>query len=518
MAMVALYRPGPMEQIPTYIERMHDPGKIVWLHPELEDVTKETFGVLVYQEQIVLTLQKLAGYTPGQADLVRKAIGKKKRDIMAAEKPRFIEGCLKGNVTEKEVQTLWNLIERFADYSFNRAHAAGYALIAYQTAWLKAHYPVEYMAALLTSVKDRKDDKPKYLHMARKMKIPVLLPDVNSSDRDFTPLDDSIRFGLSAIRHVGESAVEKIIEARDRKGAFESFHDFCRRVDYLCLNKKTVESLIKAGAFESLGQTRKGLLDACETVTADVVAARKQEEMGQFSLFAGNGSNGADAREHHETPISLQEFPKELLMAYEKDMLGLYVSDHPLLGVEGLLARMTDASISSLGDKAPGESVTVGGMVAGLRKKVTKRGDIMVLLDLEELSGATVEVIAFPKVQEQYSPLLRPDAILLIKGRVDRDARDDSVKLIAMEVHEPKLGVDRPLVINLATDSCTPKIVDHLKEILSSHPGSTQVFLHLARSEKTTVLRLGSQFAVDTRNGLFAELKAALGPHALVDA
>lgn len=510
MAMNALYRPGPMDQIPTYIERMNDPSKVEYLHPALEDVTRETFGVLVFQEQIVMTLQKIAGYTPGRADIVRKAIGKKDRKLMADEQPKFIKGCTDGGVDEKRALHLWSLIERFADYSFNRAHAACYAYIAYQTSWLKAHYPVEYMAALLTSVKDRKDDKPKYLHMARKMHIPVLLPDVNSSERDFTAVGDSIRFGLSAVRGVGEGVVEKIIEARTQQGPFTSFHDFCRKVDYGCLNKKTIESLIRAGAFESLGHTRKGLLDAFEEVCGSILNTRRQQAVGQFGFF------DSDPTVEHDQPISLEEFPKAILLSLEKEMLGLFVSDHPLLGVEGLLARMTDCSIGGLADRSPGEVVVCGGIVAAVRKKMTRRGDLMVLFDLEDVSGSTVEAVLFPKVQEQFGHLLRLDSILLIKGRVDRDARDDSVKLIGMEVAEPKLGADHPLVINLEIDECTPKVVDHLKEILSAHPGSTQVFLHLARNEATTVLRLGSEFAVDTRNGLFAELKAALGPSALV--
>ena len=512
MAMVALYRPGPMDQIPSYIERMHDESKITYLHPALEDITKETYGVLVYQEQIVLTLQKLAGYTPGQADLVRKAIGKKKRDIMAAEKPRFIEGCVNGGVTKADAEHLWALIERFADYSFNRAHAACYAYIAYQTAWLKAHYSVEYMAALLTSVKDRKDDKPKYLSMARKMNIPILLPDVNTSDMDFTPTRDSVRYGLSAVRGVGEAVVEKIVEARKKEGPFSSFHDFARRVDYTCLNRKTVESLIKAGAFESLGHTRKGLLDCFENLCGEIMEQRRMREHGQFGLFDPVG----DDDQPHDQPIPLDEHPKELLLAQEKEALGRYVSDHPLLGVEGLLARMTDTSIASLGDRRPGEVVTIGGIVAGLTKKVTRQGQIMVILQIEDVAGTPVEVIAFPRVHEQFGSMLRPDAILLAKGRVDQDARDDSMKLMALEFHEPDLGEDQPLVIKLPLEACTQKVVDSLKGVLGNHPGSTHVFLHLAKNTKTTVLRLGSEFSVDTSNGLHAELKALLGPTSLV--
>jgi DNA polymerase-3 subunit alpha len=515
MALIALYRPGPMEQIPAYIECKHDPSKVKYLHPELEAITRETYGVLVYQEQIVLLLQKLAGYTPGQADLVRKAIGKKKRDIMAAEEPRFIEGCGKVGLAKPEAEKLWKLIQPFADYSFNRAHSACYAYVAYQTAWLKAHYPVEYMAALLTSVKDRKDDKPKYLHMARKMGIPVLIPDVNESFVDFTPAEGSIRFGLSAVRHVGEGVVEKIIEARTRKGRFTSFFDFCRKVDYICLNKKTIESLIKAGAFESLGHTRRGLLDVYESVTAEICAQRKQEEAGQFSLFgAVTGSQNGSAS-HSERPISMEENPKPILLAQEKEMLGLFVSDHPLLDVEKLLARMCDCSITSLESRTPGDILTVGGMISGLRKKVTKSGGIMLLADLEDISGASLEVIVFPTAQEKFGHLVRPDAILLVRGRLDRDARDDSVKMIAMEVIEPKFGEDRPVRISIDAGRCTDSVVENLKAVLANHPGKSQVFLELTLPQGSQTFRLPREFCVDQTNGLHAEVKALLGPGAL---
>ncbi|MGH2736084.1 MAG: DNA polymerase III subunit alpha [Actinomycetota bacterium] len=512
MALIALYRPGPMEQIPAYIERKNDASRITYLDSALEDITKETYGILVYQEQIVMLLQKLAGYTPGKADKVRKAIGKKDRALMAAEEPVFIDGCKRQGLTEESAKHLWGLIQPFADYSFNRAHSASYAYVAYQTAWLKAHYPVEYMAALLTSVKDRKDDKPKYLHMARKRGIDVLIPDVNQSDIDFTPVGDSIRFGLSAVRGVGESVVEKIIEARRNKGAFESFHDFCRKVDYTCLNKKTIESLIKAGAFEALDHTRKGLLERFEAVVPEIIEQRRNEDNGQSMLWGGAGESSIV----QDAPIPLDEFPKKVYLAVEKEALGMYVSDHPLLGVEGLLGRMADCPISSLADRNAGDVVTLAGLVAGVRKRVTKAGAIMVLLDFEDVSGGVVEVVVFARTAEQYSQLIRADAILLIKGRVDFDARDDTVKFIAMDITEPNLE-DRPLVIRLPGEACTAITVDRLKQVLSSHPGSTQVFLEVAAErERKTVLRLGSEFSVDSSNGLAAELKVLLGPEALL--
>jgi DNA polymerase-3 subunit alpha len=294
-----------------------------------------------------------------------------------------------------------------------------------------------------------------------------------------------------------------------------SFHDFCRRVDLSCLNRKTIESLIWAGAFESLSHTRKGLLDCFESVTTEIAEQRKMRAHGQFGLFDGLGDDSGDPAAN-DRPIGIDEHARELLNAKEKEMLGVYVSDHPLLGVEGLLSRMCDCGVAALAERTPGEVVTIGGMVTNFSKKVTKNGGIMLLLRVEDLGGMGVEVLVFSKVYEQYAPLLRPDAILLLKGRVDRDARDDSVKLMAMEVKEPNLGENRPLTINLPADSCTPNVVDSLKEVLSGHPGSTQVFLSLGRGGKTTILRLGSQFWVDTSNGLHAELKALLGPQALV--
>ena len=514
MALIALYRPGPMAEIPKYIERKHDAAKISYLHPLLEEITEETYGVLVYQEQIVQMLQILAGYTPGEADMVRKAIGKKDRQIMAKEEPRFVEGCTRSGMGEKEAKGLWTLIQPFADYSFNRAHSACYAYVAYQTAWLKAHHPVEYMAALLTSVKDRKDDKPKYLSMARRMGIEVTLPDVNTSDMDFTPVGEQVAFGLSAVRGIGEGVVEKIVEARKSKGAFESFHDFCRKVDPVCLNRKTLESLIKAGAFESLGHSRKGLMDTFESLRAEILERREKEDAGQFALWGGLDASDDDAR-HPDQPVPLGEFPKELLLQYEKEMLGVFVSDHPLLGVEGLLGRMTDGPISSLESRRHGESCTIGGLVAALQKRVTRKGDVMMILTLEDLSGAQVEVLCFPKSVEKYGMYLKPDAILLIQGRIDRDARDDSVKMIAMEVREPRLGDNPPLEIYFGLDECTPKLIDQLKDILSGHAGESQVFLHLNSRAKSTTVRLASEYWVDQTNGLHAELKHHFGPDVL---
>ncbi|HZA88524.1 MAG TPA: DNA polymerase III subunit alpha, partial [Acidimicrobiales bacterium] len=339
VALIALYRPGPMEEIPKYIAGKRDPRQVKHLHPLMEEITADTNGVLVYQEQIITLLQKVAGYTAGEADLVRKAIGKKIEALMRKEEPRFLAGCREKGLTDDQAATLWRLIQPFAGYSFNRAHAAGYGLVAWQTAYLKAHHPVEYMAALLTSVKDDKDARPKYLGSCRRMAITVLPPDVNESDSDFTPSDGkAIRYGLSAVRNVGEQVVEAIIAARREKGRFVDFFDFCEKVDIGVLNKRVIESLIKAGAFDSLGTPRRGLFEVHEVAVDRVTARKRAEAAGQFSLFGGLG-DGEDVVTEPLPPVGTEEWEKSQRLAFEKEMLGQYVSDHPLLGLEHVLAR-----------------------------------------------------------------------------------------------------------------------------------------------------------------------------------
>jgi DNA polymerase-3 subunit alpha len=314
---------------------------------------------MVYQEQFITLLQRVAGYSAGEADTVRKAIGKKIEALMRKEEPRFLTGCQAQGLTAEQARTLWRLIQPFAGYSFIRAHAAGYGLVTWQTADLKAHHPVEYMAALLTSVKDDKDARPKYLGSCRHMSLVVLPPDVNDSDADFTPAgagapeagepppERAIRYGLSAIRNVGEQVVQAIIAARRDKGRFTDFFDFCDKVDAGVLNKRVVESLIKAGAFDSLGQTRKGLLDIHEHHIDDVLARKRAEALGQFSLFSGL-ADAAEAVSQPRPTIGVEEWDKTTRLAFEKEMLGQYVSDHPLLGLERALAASRDTSMSVL--------------------------------------------------------------------------------------------------------------------------------------------------------------------------
>jgi DNA polymerase III subunit alpha len=515
VALIALYRPGPMEEIPKYIAGKRDPRTVKHLHPLMAEITADTHGVLVYQEQIITLLQKVAGYTAGEADLVRKAIGKKIEALMRKEEPRFLAGCREKGLTDDQAQTLWRLIQPFAGYSFNRAHAAGYGLVAWQTAYLKAHHPVEYMAALLTSVKDDKDARPKYLGSCRRMAITVLPPDVNESDSDFTPADGrAIRYGLSAVRNVGEQVVEGIIAARREKGRFTDFFDFCEKVDVGVLNKRVIESLIKAGAFDSLGMSRRGLFEVHEVAVDRVTARKRAEAAGQFSLFGGLGDGEAVVTEPLP-PVSGEEWDKSQRLAFEKEMLGQYVSDHPLLGLEHVLSRSADASLSSLAERPDGAVVTVAGILAKLTKKFTKRGEVYVIADLEDLDGGA-ECIFFPQVYTQHQGILVQDAVVVVKARVD--ARDETPKLVALEVKPPNLQEpgSAPVVLNLEARACNDGVVTRIKHILGSHRGKSPVHLQIRGARSTMVVRLGDEFRVDPRNGLYAEIKAELGPDALL--
>jgi DNA polymerase III subunit alpha len=526
VAVIALYRPGPMEQIPNYVRGKQDPSGIRHLHPLMAEITADTYGVMVYQEQIITLLQKVAGYTAGEADIVRKAIGKKIDALMRKEEPRFLAGCKERGLTADQAQTLWRLIQPFAGYSFNRAHAAGYGVVTWQTAYLRAHHPVEYMAALLTSVKDDKDARPKYLGSCRRMGITVLPPDVNDSDSDFTPAAEAgaergappsaIRYGLSAVRNVGEQVVEGIVAARRDKGRFTDFFDFCGKVDAGVLNKRVVESLIKAGAFDSFGHSRKGLLEIHDKHIDDVLGRKRAEAAGQFSLFGGLGDDPAASVAQPLPNIAGDDWDKAQRLAFEKEMLGQYVSDHPLLGLEHVLEREADTQLSSLAERSDGAVVTVAGIIAKLVKKFTKRGETYVVADLEDLDGAA-ECIFFPQAYQQHQNLLAQDAVVVVRARVD--GRDETPKLMAIDARPPNLDDPGalPIVVRLEARACTDMTVNQLKRILGSHRGRSPVNLQIRGAHSTMVVRLGDEFRVDPRNGLYAEIKAEFGPDALVN-
>ncbi len=589
-AVNALYRPGPMAANMHYdfADRKNGRKPVASLHPDMAEVLADTYGLMVYQESMMRVAQRIAGYSLAEADTLRKAAGKKVREIMAKEREKFVAGCEKTGYGTELGNAVFDLIEPFADYAFNKSHAFGYAFVCYWTAWLKANHPIEYMAALLTSVKDDKDKLGVYLAECRQMGVEVLVPDVNLSASDFTAVRASpasatckgteagapavegaggsrsagaIPFGLSAIRNVGEGLVERILAERSAGGPFTDFYDFCRRVDPMVLNKRTVESLVKAGAFDSLGHPRQGLCLVFEQVVDRTLARRKEADQGVLSLFGGaDGADGGfdDAR----VPIPDMEFDKHTKLAFEKEMLGLYVSDHPLVGAEAALRRHADCTILDLRDEAgsregadggPGGQASVGqanvgqanvgqanvgqaslgqasvgqdrgfgggggwkggpwvgGVVTGLTRKYTKRGELMATFVLEDLESS-IEVFVFPRTMSDVGHLLGDDAVVFVKGRLDQ--RDEAPKLICSELKRPQLSLDgaEPLRVTVPAGAMDDARLSRLRELLGEHPGGSPVLLHVGEK----VVRLPAEFNVEASPGLLAELRVLLGASCL---
>jgi DNA polymerase-3 subunit alpha len=475
MAVLALYRPGPMgaNAHNEYADRKAGRKPVVPLHPELAaplaGVLAETYGLIVYQEQVMAIAQQLAGYTAGQADLLRRAMGKKKKEILNAEYERFAAGMAASGYSGPATRILWDTLIPFADYAFTKAHAAAYGLVSYWTAYLKANYPAEYMAPLLTSVAGDPDRSALYLSECRRMGIRVLPPDVSDSAAVFTAAGADIRFGLAAVRNVGAAVVAAIIAAREAGGSFTSFSDFLDKVPVSVCNKRVIESLIKAGAFDSLGHSRRGLMLIHEQAIEAVIGVKRNEAFGQDSLFGGAESAAA-----FEVPVPAGEWPKPALLAFEREMLGLYVSDHPLLGRERALAAVTDCTLAELVSSAAhaaganghrviadGQVVTVGGILSGLHRKITRQGLAWASATLEDLAGA-IEVLVFPTAYEQCGSALADDAIVLIRGRLDR--REDVPRLVAMDVTEPDLAVSP----DPAPPAAAPGVTGPLAPVLRS--------------------------------------------------
>ncbi len=522
-AVNALYRPGPMgvNSHINYALRKTRRQEITPIHPELEEPLREvlapTYGLIVYQEQVQKAAQILAGYSLAQADLLRRAMGKKKKEILDKEFVPFREGCRERGYSDKAIQAIWDVLVPFSGYAFNKSHTAPYALIAYWTAYLKANYPAEYMAALLSSLADDKDKSALYLNECRRMGIKVLPPDVNESVATFAAIGHDIRFGLTAIRNVGANVVEAIIAARKSKGEFTAFADFLRKVPLVVCNKRVIESLVKAGAFDSFGDARKGLVLVHEQAVDAVLDLKRNEAIGQDSLFGDD----AEAEAVFDVPVPAGEWEKSTLLNFEREMLGLYVSDHPLFGVEHIIAAESDCSVSDLmgddterprsGDRSEAQIVKVGGILSGVQRKVTKQGNQWAAATLEDLAGA-IEVMFFPQTYAAYAASITEDAVVVVKGRVDR--RDDAPKLIAMDLTVPDLSAadSAPFVVSLPVARCVPPVVERLKEVLVTHPGPTEVHLRLRGPERTTIVRLDDRLRVATSPALIGDLKQLLGP------
>jgi DNA polymerase-3 subunit alpha len=517
-AVLALYRPGPMgvNAHTDYADYKNKRKVQVPIHPDLEKplaaILGDTYGLIVYQEQVMAIAQEVAGYTLGQADLLRRAMGKKKKEILDKEYVPFEAGMKERGFSQVAINKLWETLVPFSDYAFNKAHSAGYGLVSYWTAYLKANYPAEYMSALLTSVKDDKDKSAVYLNECRRMGIKVLPPDVNESDVDFTAIGTDIRFGLAAVRNVGVNVVESLKVSRVAKGRFTSFGDFLAKVDVQVCNKRVIESLIKAGAFDSLGHTRRGLFAVHVESVDSVLDTKKAEAIGQFDLFGTSDDFSDDSIGGIEVNISLDEWDKKTLLAQERDMLGLYVSDHPLFGVEHVLAMSTSMPISGVADASDGAVVTLGGLVSSVQLKTTKRsGDRWAIVALEDLEGV-VEVMVWPNTFTKFATLLNDDAILLMKVRIDK-RDDEGPRVAALEVSVPDISAaySGPVNVYIPETRVNAAVMDSLRQILSAHPGTTEVHLTVVQTDKFVSVKTDDKLRVAPSPSLFADLKALLG-------
>ncbi|MEA2265818.1 MAG: polymerase subunit alpha, partial [Solirubrobacteraceae bacterium] len=527
VALVALYRPGAMDQIPTYARGKRNLESVVYVDDRLAPILESSKGVILYQEQSMRIAKTIAGFSGAKADDLRKAIGKKNRAAMALLKPEFVAGCRASGTTEQVIEFLWSTNEKSADYSFNRSHAACYGLIAYRTAWLKANYPAEYMAALISSVMSTKDKVPFFVARCEDMGIEILPPDVNLSDHEFTVVERKIRFGLDAVKGVGYQAVEAIKRARDDGGPFTSLWDFCERVDARAVNKKAIEALIKCGAFGSTGATRRGMLAVLEQAQGAGQKAQQDALIGQASIFdlgepaaPPGGSRAASARAAGRPPISPVEFEQAEMLAVEKEAIGLFISEHPLKRVREALRAAVDCPLSAVVERRDKDWVTVGGIITAARKIRTRAGTDMMFATLDDLEG-TVELLVFGGSLEKLEGNLAVDAIVLVRGRVDHKEgqttvvaqsvdpfRPDEAEVERARVTALAEAVPRPLHVQVEAHRLSTDALADLRHLLSSSPGESEVVLELSADRR---LRLGSDYRVEPSAGLRAELEHLLG-------
>ena len=520
-AVLALYRPGPMGAGAhiDYADRKNSRKEVVAIHEELAgvlgEILKDTYGLIVYQEQVMEIAQKVANYSLGAADLLRRAMGKKKKEILDKEFIPFRDGMINNGYSADAIKTLWELLIPFSDYAFNKAHTAGYGLVSYWTAYLKANFPAEYMSALLTSVKDDRDKLAIYLNECRRMGILVLPPDVNFSSAEFAPSEGNIRFGLSAIKNIGIGVVESVLKTRSEKGKFETFADFLEKIESQVCSKRIIESLIKAGAFDSISPSRKGILSIHLEAVEQAVERKRAQAIGQFDLF--NDMFDSELKSGFVQKIPDGEWDKSTLLTFEREMLGLYVSDHPLFGVEHILEQHSDVAISELAsdERADGQVLNVAGLVTALNRKITKQGAAWAIVTLEDLAGVG-EIMVFPQVYQQIANLLHEDAILGFRIRMDL-REEDNPRVVALEAFVPDVNKQRtgPIVVKLPAARCTAEVVDSIKQVLQTHPGTSEVLLHVRNAGKVTVLKIDEKLKVNPSLSLFADLKALLGPAAV---
>lgn len=513
IALVALYRPGPLGSgmVDDFISRKNGQTKVEYLYPTLESILKETYGVILYQEQVMQISCELAGFSMAEADSMRRAMGKKKPEVLAAMRKNFVEGAQRNKVSPRVAGEIFDLMEHFAGYGFNKSHSAAYALIAYQTAYLKAHYPVEFMAAMLTSFRNNSDKVSYYIQECRRLKIDILPPDVNESLENFTVAGGSIRFGLAAVKNVGEGAVQAIIEARRQGGVFLSLDDFCQRVDLHQVNKRVIESLILCGAFDSLGAYRSQLMAIIDECMENAQAARRDRDLqltGQISLLDMLDEPVKELNQHALPQIP--EYPKRELLAREKEMLGFYISGHPLEGYERILSRKTSIGIGELGRHRDGDHIKIGGMITSLKRSTTKKGNSVIYFTVEDKRGS-VDVIFFPKNSIDENSYLREDALVLVEGRLK--IQDESYRIFGEGVKPLETVPVNPehyLYIRINSYAVTPEVLEKLRVLLAQHHGINPVLLYFV--EDRTLVQAGSSFGVDKDQRLIYLIEELCGP------
>jgi len=525
IALVALYRPGPLGSgmVDDFIKRKKGSTRITYELPQLEPILKDTYGVIVYQEQVMQIARTLAGYSLGGADLLRRAMGKKDPEVMAKEKVPFLKGAEKQGIDLKKAEIIFDLMAKFAEYGFNKSHSAAYALITYQTAYLKAHFPVEYMTALLSSEVQDTDEVVKYIYEARQMGISILPPDVNESRWDFTVVEahdreniehgssiGSIRFGLAAVKNVGISAIEAMIESRESTGAYLSLADFCKKVDQRRVNRRVIEALIKCGAFDFTGARRAQMMEAIDMMMEAAAQHQEQESVGQFSIF-----DSMDDKKDLDLP-DIPEWKENQLLAFEKESMGFYISGHPLAAFQEDMKRYGTATTETLDSIPDGKEITICGIIAGLKQKVTKKGDKMAILNLEDLTG-TVETIVFPDLYASATHLLLTDTPLIIAGQLDKSEQGNKIK--ALRIHllaeVKKKGATR-MDIKLSATGLTQDDLLKVKDILLRYKGNLPVYLRLQNpTRKDSLVSVGRDIRVNPSDQLTNEIEAVLGAGAV---
>ncbi len=478
IAIIALYRPGPMDLIPDFIKRKQGKIPIVYEVPELEPILKDTYGVIVYQEQVMAIANKVAGFSLGQADILRRAMGKKKPEEMEKLRAQFLAGAKTNKIPDKKAEKLYELIQKFAGYGFNKSHAAAYAVVCYQTGYLKAHYPTEFMAALMTTDMGNADKIVGYFTECRDLNIKVLPPDVNESHKNFTVVDHAIRFGLAAIKNVGEGAVESIIEIRNETGPFKSFFEFCRRVDLHKVNKRMLEGLIKTGAFDSTGAKRSQLAAVLDQAVEDGAAAQRERDLGQTNIF-GDELNGLDSAEHSAMPSlpNIPEWDQSERLKHERELTGFYISSHPLARYEATIQALATASTIGLPELSDGREVKLCGIITTVKSMLTKKGDRMAYLTLEDLQGV-VEIIVFPDLYKNAADLIVPERLVRITGTVDRGDKGTKIRGSKIEpLAEVQAQTIKRVHIRLTHRPGVTEQLPRLREVFLRHPGGTTISL-----------------------------------------